>query len=140
MYFTKNRVRLHDVDIAGRLYFPRQFRFVHEALEDFMESEGKPFSQVFTELNYLFVIVHCESDYHFPLVMGDRIDIHVYVENIGSSSFTLCYNIYKEGGKKTGTAKTVHVSLDKRTGHKIPNPEELIEILGKHLVDIEAAP
>lgn len=135
MFKTKNRVRLHDVDVAGRLYFPRQFRFVHEALEDFMESEGKPFSEVFHKSDYLFVIVHCESSYSSPLVMGDHIDVHVYVENIGNSSFTLCYNVFKGDGTKTGTAKTVHVSLNRETGEKIPNPQELRDILVKHLVD-----
>lgn len=135
MFITKNRVRLHDVDIAGRLYFPRQFRFVHEALEDFMESEGKPFSVVFLEEDYLFVIVHCEADYHRVLTMGDDIEVHVYCENIGESSFTLCYNIYLANGEKTGTAKTVHVSLEKSSGKKIPNPPAVKEILSKHLVD-----
>ncbi|MEM1282174.1 MAG: thioesterase family protein [Chlamydiota bacterium] len=136
MFKAKNLVRLHDVDVAGRLYFPRQFRFVHEALEDFMESEGRSFSHVFNELDYLFVIVRCESNYYTPLVMGDRIEIHVYVDNIGNTSFTLRYIIFKEDGTKTGTVKTVHVCINKKTGEKIPVPQDLRDILIKHLVDV----
>ncbi|MEC7839886.1 MAG: thioesterase family protein [Chlamydiota bacterium] len=134
MYKTKNRVRMHDVDLADRLYFPRQFRFVHEALEDFMETEGLPFNVVFQEEKFLFVIVHCESDYLAILEMGDLIDINVYVEKIGTTSFTLHYDIFKEDGTKAGMAKTVHVALNKATGTKIPIPEKLKAILNKHLL------
>jgi len=54
MFITKNTIRMHDVDIVGILYFPRQFRFVHEALEDFLTSEGIPFDKLLQEKNFLF--------------------------------------------------------------------------------------
>jgi len=133
MYKTKNRVRMHDVDMAGRLYFPRQFRFVHEALEDFMESEGMPFDVVFQKEDFLFVIVHCESDYLSILKVGNLIDVHVYIEKIGTTSFVIHYDIFKDDGTKAGMAKTVHVALDKASGTKIEIPSNLRAILTKHL-------
>lgn len=133
MYISRNRIRLHDIDIAGRLYFPKQFRLVHEALEDFMESEGIPFSKLFVEKKYLFVIVHCETDYMTPLFMGDHVELQVYVEKIGNSSFTLAYDIFKEEGIQCGRAKTVHVAIDPKSGEKILLPAPLKEILEKHI-------
>jgi len=135
MFITKNTIRMHDVDIVGILYFPRQFRFVHEALEDFLTSEGIPFDKLLQEKNFLFVIVHCESDYLAPLTLGNKIEVHVHVDNIGTSSFTMAYTIYLESGKKVGTAKTVHVSLDHKTKSKILIPEHLHKILKKHLIN-----
>lgn len=134
MYIAKNCIRLHDVDVAGRLYFPRQFRLVHEALEDFMESEERPFRQLLEEGNYFYVVARCESNYYAPLMVGDRVEVHLYTETIGSTSFTLCYHIFKEG-TMTGDAKTVMVSLDRKTGKKVTNPQELKNILRKHLID-----
>lgn len=119
---------MHDIDMAGILYFPRQFRFVHEALEEFMESEGFSFKNLFHNGNFLFVIVHCEADYLAPLSIGDLLEVHMYVKNIGTTSFTLCYNIYHENGLEVGTAKTVHVSVEKTTMKKIPIPEILTNI------------
>ena len=133
MFKTKNSVRMHDVDITGLLYFPRQFRFVHETLEDFLKSEGLDFKDLFKKEDFLFVIVHCESNYLAPLGIGDKLEIQVHVENISTTSFTLSYHLFKNGGPEVGSAKTVHVCLDTLTRKKIPIPHKLKDILDKHL-------
>lgn len=133
MFATENQIRMHDIDMVGILYFPRQFRLVHEALEDFLESEGFGFDQVLKEEQFLFVIVHCSSDYIASLRLGDRLRLHVWVGHIGTTSFTIEYAIYKREGDLVGKAKTVHVSLDFHTREKIPIPESLKHILQKHL-------
>src|SRR6516225_1480040 len=96
MYKTHNKVRMHDTDMAGLLYFPKQFRFVHEALEDLMDSEGFDFENILHEQDFVFVMVHVESDYLLPLKVGDLIEVHVTVEHIGNSSFTMEYYIYRK--------------------------------------------
>ncbi len=133
MFFTKNLVRMHDVDMVGILYFPRQFRFLHEALEDFLESEGYGFERVMREENFIFVVVHCESDYLAALKLGDKLEIHVFVEHIGKTSFTIDFVMYKNDGSKVGTGKTVHVCLDSTTRKKIPIPDRLLTILKKNI-------
>lgn len=132
MFTTRNMIRMHDIDMVGILYFPRQFRLVHEALEDFLDSEGYGFDRIWHEENFLFVIVHCESDYLAPLKLGDKIVIQVNVTHIGTTSFTIAYRIYKEDQKLVGTAKTVHVTLEAKSRQKIPIPERLMVILKKN--------
>lgn len=134
MFTAKNKVRMHDTDMAGILYFANQFRFVHDAFEDFVEMEGITFQQVLQKEDFLFVIVHVEADYLGHLTIGDNLDIHVSVENIGNSAFTILYYIYKKNGFLVGKAKTVHVTLDKATRKKMPIPEHLKILLQKHLV------
>lgn len=134
MFVAKNKVRMHDTDMAGILYFPRQFRFAHDALEDFVESEGFSFHQVFNENNFVFVIVHCEADYYIPLTVGDLLNVHVGVERIGTSSFTMLYEIYKADHTHAGTAKTIHVTLDRINRTKIPLPAIFKDCLEKHLI------
>lgn len=134
MFTTHNRVRMHDTDMAGILYFPRQFRFAHDALEDFVETAGLTFEQVFRKEHFVFVIVHAEADYLATLRVSDRLKIEVRVENIGDTSFTIGYRIYKEGhDTAAGTAKTVHVTLDSGTRKKIPIPEKFRKFLSQHL-------
>lgn len=131
MFIANNKVRMHDTDMAGILYFPRQFRFAHDALEDFVESEGFDFDALFHEANFVFVIVHCEADYYASMRVGDKLEIHVSVEKIGTTSFTMLYRIYREG-KEVGSAKTVHVTLERLSRKKIPLPHEFREMLKKH--------
>lgn len=136
-FIAKNSVRMHDTDMAGLLYFARQFRFAHDALEDFFESEtGINFDHVFSKEKFVFVIVHCEADYFAPLKVGDKLNVHISVEKIGNSSFTLFYKIFRD---KTliGTVKTVHVSLNSETKEKIPVPEVLRKSLEKYLIKSE---
>lgn len=135
MYIAKNKVRMHDSDMAGILYFPRQFRFIHDAWEDLMEQEGLNFDTLFNKENFVFVVVHAESDYHAPLKVGDKLEVHVNTAHIGHTSFTMTYQIYKEDGTLVGSGKTVHVTLDNKTRTKIPVPHILSEKLEKYLLD-----
>lgn len=136
MFISHNRVRMHDTDMAGILYFPRQFRFVHDCLEDLMQSEGITYQQIFHHEKFVFVVIHAESDYLSPLTVGEDLEIHLATEKIGNTSFTLGYNIFRKRDKKlVGKAKTVHVTLDAETRNKIPLPKKLIKILSKYPSD-----
>lgn len=133
MFVAHNKVRMHDTDVAGVIFFQNQFRFAHDALEDFSESEGIIFSEVFKSSDYFFVVVHAEADYLMPLTVGDKLEVHVSVEHIGNSSFTMRYLIYTRG-VLAGRAQTVHVTLNGKTRTKIPIPEVLLKSLKKHLM------
>lgn len=132
MFIAYNKVRMHDTDMAGRLYFARQFRFAHDTLEDFFASQEFDFDYVFHKAEFVFVIVHCEADYLAQLRVGDELEIHMVVDKIGKTSFTLDYRIYRKGEKKVvGTVKTVHVTLDSKSGEKILLPEQFRVCLKK---------
>jgi len=132
MFVAHNQVRMHDTDMAGILYFARQFRFAHDALEDFVESLGLTFDQVFHRENFVFVIVHAEADYLAPLRVGDKLDIELSIEKIGESSFTVSYLLYKKDRTLIGKVKTVHVTLDSTSRKKIPIPPHFRAFLEQH--------
>lgn len=133
MFVAYNQVRMHDTDMAGILYFPRQFRFAHDALEDFVSSLGYTFDQVFRREKFVFVIVHAEADYLSPLTVGDKLEVHVKIERIGETSFTVIYHIYKGDKTLAGTARTVHVTLDASSRVKMPIPLAFRQVLAEHL-------
>ena len=122
---------MHDTDMAGILYFPRQFRFVHDAWEDLMEAEGLNFHHLFTEETFAFVIVHCEADYYMPLKVGENLEIHLHIEHVGTTSFGIHYDIFRNSDL-VGTAKTIHVVVDRIQRTKISIPESLREKLHKY--------
>ena len=136
MFITHNKVRMNDTDMAGILYFANQFRFVHDAWEDLVETENLSFQQILQNEDFLFVIVHVEADYLAALNVGDKLEIHVEVEKIGNSSFTMLYHIYSQDKTLVGKAKTTHVTIDKVTRKKMNIPDNLKKLLKKHLVAV----
>lgn len=134
MFISYDKVRMHDTDMTGFLYFPRQFRFVHDALEEFVASAGLSFDQVFHKEDFGFVIVHAEADYLVPLRVGDDLEIHLKIDRIGTTSFNISYDIYKTDKTLVGTAKTIHVTIDKEKRVKIPLPKKVKAMLEKHFV------
>lgn len=137
MFIAYNQVRMHDTDMAGILYFPRQFRFAHDALEDFIERFGYTFDQIFHQEKFIFVIVHAESDYLSPLRVGDRLEVHLFLEKIGKTSFTVVYHIYKSDKTLVGKVKTVHVTLESTARIKMEIPNHFRKYLEQHLEPIK---
>ncbi|GAB4231967.1 MAG: thioesterase family protein [Chlamydiales bacterium] len=131
MFRVRDKVRMHDTDMAGIIYFASQFRFAHDAWEDFLEHEGITLQRLFTDEDYAFVIVHAEADYLAPLNVGDSIEVRLGVDKIGSRSFAVEYKILKEQ-VVVGTVKIVHSTVNRETRRAIPIPESLREILEKY--------
>ena len=134
MYTYKTVVKLHDTDAAGLIFFSNQFKMVHEAYETLLESIGLGFATLIRKKDYFLPIVHAEADYKRPLFVGDRLVISVAVEHIGKTSFTFTYTL-KRDSELVGTAKTVHVTVDKKTKKKIPLPREMrkaVELIQKN--------
>lgn len=131
MYIAKNQVRMHDTDMAGILYFARLFRFAHDALEDFFANEKMDLRHMFDHEPFVFVIRHVEGDYLAQLHVGDPLTVEVTTGDIGTTSFSLHYDIFRHK-EHVGVVKTVHVCIDTKSRKKIPLPEKLKNLLIKH--------
>jgi len=138
MFKTTNKVRIHDTDMVGILYFPKIFRFAHEAFEDFFISLGFNIHDFFSDPKMLFVMVHCEADYLSPFHLGDVIHVDLILKHIGTTSFTLHFELYKFDGTHMGSVKTVYVCVEKKQFKKQKIPDKLRNILEKHLVNEKA--
>jgi len=124
-------VRMYDTDAAGILYFGNQFRFAHDAFETLMHQEGLTFQDMFERQPFMFVIVHAESDYFKSLHVGDEIQVHTWIDHIGTTSFKVAYEIFSSE-QRMGTASTVHVCIDKDTRGKQEFPTHVREMLEKY--------
>ena len=133
MFTYKTQIRLHDTDAAGILFFAHQFSIVHDAYEQLLEKLGFSFPTMLNTKPYFLPIVHAQSDYKAPLFVGDKITIRISIGHIGESSFSFEYTIHNQKKVLVGTAKTVHVTIDKKKRSKIPLPKEIRESLNKYL-------
>ncbi len=131
MYIYKTSIKLHETDAAGRLFFSQQFKLVHDAYEQLLESLGFGFSVIFKRKSYFLPIVHAQADYKKPLSVGARVTIQVTVAHIGTTSFAFSYRLLNDKNVLVGNAKTVHVAVAKKTGKKINLPTEIRKALTK---------
>jgi 1,4-dihydroxy-2-naphthoyl-CoA hydrolase len=125
LYTYQTKIKLHETDAAGLLFFSNQFKIIHDAYESLLETQGVGFAELLRNKPYFLPIVHAESDYKNPLFVGDVVEIKVKVEHVGTTSFTFAYTLTDHKGILVGTAKTVHVTIDKKTQQKIPLPPEM---------------
>ncbi len=129
MFTINTLVRLPDTDAAGILFFGNYFKLAHDAYEAFMESIGFSLRYVIVEADFLVLIAHAEADYKKPLRLGDKLTVQLAVESISRTSFVLSYVLKDSQETVAATVKTVHVTVDKKSGEKIPLPEKLREKL-----------
>jgi len=127
MFSYTKTIFLRDTDATGVLYFSEQLKFCQEAFEVYL-SKKFTLLQMLREHDFLLPIVHAEADYALPLRVGDEVEIQLSLKELGTSSFSLGFNILK-AGQEAGNAKIVHVALSKKTGKSIPIPEIVLEHL-----------
>lgn len=125
MYVYQTKIKLHETDAAGLLFFSNQFKIIHDAYESLLETIGYDFAQLIRDRDIFLPIVHAESDYRAPLFVGDAVSIQVRVDKIGKTSFSLAYKLLNAEQKLVGTGRTVHVAVNKSTRKKIILPKDL---------------
>ena len=92
------KVRFSDVDKAGIVYYPRFFHYFHVAFEEFFDSRlGVPYSEVLGTDRVGFPVVGVQTDFSVPITFGDRIEIEVLVDRLGTKSATFLYRLRKVG-------------------------------------------
>lgn len=125
MHIYQTKIKLHETDAAGILFFTNQLKLVHDAYEALFEHIGFGLAEIIREKDYFIPIVHSEADYKSPLAVGDLVEIQTEVANVGKTSFTLSYKLLNTMQEIVGTAQTVHVAVDKATRKKLPLPPDL---------------
>ena len=131
MYIYMTKIKLHETDAAGLLFFSNQFKIMHDAYESLLEKIGFGFAKLIRDKKYFLPIVHAESDYKAPLFVDDHITIQVTVDHIGTTSFAFAYKLINAKKRLVGTGLTVHVTMDKKTQKKIPLPADLRAVITK---------
>ena len=125
MYIYKTTVRLHHTDAAGILFFGRIYELINEAYESMMLSIGQDVRAIIFKTDFILPFVHTEADYRSPLTVGDEIEIRIETEKLGTTSMSLVYHIMKTNGTEAVTARTVSVSVERKSFTKIPLPDPL---------------
>lgn len=119
-------VAFGDTDASGWMHFPNVFRYFEEAEHAFLKSRG---ILVFDRAMGGWPRVNVTCDYKRPLVTGDRIEVRLAVERIGTSSVTWNFEIVNAAGATaaSGSVTTVRVNHE---GKPQPLDENERAVLG----------
>jgi 1,4-dihydroxy-2-naphthoyl-CoA hydrolase len=120
--------RLHDIDAAGVMFFASYFRLAHDAYEGFMAEIGFSLPELI-EQGRLLPLVHSSADFLQPVRHGDSLYIHVRIERIGDTSFTVDYLFVTDQGMQAARMQTRHVLINPADRRPSALPEALRQAL-----------
>lgn len=129
LYEYKTRIRVHDADAAGVLFFGGYFALAHDAFEAFMQDRGIGFGFQIREGDYIITVVRAESEHRLPLWVGEEATVSLRVEELRRKTFTLVCDIENPEGKRSCTVRTKHMAVDKGTGKAVAMPDSLVVVL-----------
>jgi 4-hydroxybenzoyl-CoA thioesterase len=129
------KIRFGDIDRAGIVYYPRFMHYFHVALEEYFAGElGIEYHDMVETHRIGLPTVHLESDFSRPFSYGDKIEVKVSVLNVGRSSLTFGYRVFKQGESDPRmTGRNVTVCLDMDTFKKIEIPPWFRQLLERQL-------
>ena len=108
-FTTDIQLRFRDIDGMGHVNNAVYLSYLELARTQFyMQFAGK---RSLSEID--FILAHVEIDFESQATWGDQIRVTLWPSKIGTSSFTLSYEIAElRGGRILARAKTVLVSFD----------------------------
>lgn len=124
VFRTQVKLRFHDADPAGIMYFGRLPSLAHDCFEEFIQAAGWSWAEWFQTKSALIPIRHLETDFLSPFRPGLSYDVDVTVARLGETSFQMRYVFHREGARHA-VVKMVHANLDPKNFQKKPLSEEL---------------
>ncbi len=131
-YHNQQFVRWDDIDALGHvnnakyLTFAQEARF-HWSFYQFYERNETPY---FIDM----VVARAEVDFVAPIYEGGIfVDVHIWVESVGTSSFMLNYEI-SSNGVLHARIKTVQVAISMKTKKSRPLADTEREFLKEYLL------
>jgi acyl-CoA thioesterase FadM len=135
-FLFRTRIRFHQADPAGVLFFGRVTELLQAAYEELVADMGLDHRAHFAQHETSTPIAHLEIDYHRPIQAGEDITVRVRVARIGSRSFTLAFGLDDEDGQRRVSAETVFVFtlIEGERFLPAPLPEDLRARLARYRV------
>ena len=122
----KTWVSFGDTDPAQRIYFVRIFEMAHRCAEHYA-LRGGFYDLWFKNSEWVTPVRHTEGEYFRPLFPGDELEVHMYSDSFGESSFTLRFVLVR-GADIVAPVKTTHVAVNAKTGKKAKLPDEIAKL------------
>lgn len=119
--------RYLEVDRQGVVFNMWYLAYFDDALAGWLAHGGLPYPQLLAE-GYDVSLVHTELDWVAGLAYGESAEIEVGVEHVGRTSFTLRFEVLRDGATLC-RGRTVYVVVADDGSGKREIPERLLACL-----------
>jgi acyl-CoA thioester hydrolase len=134
------RVRYEETDAAGVVYYANYLRYFEVARVEGLRALGMPIRAV-EERGVLLPVVHAECSYKRPAHVDDLLEVLMWFESPGRSSFGFTYEVRRDD-ELLAKGRTRHAVIDRKTRRPLRIEGWMAEVLdgaGKWTRDEKAA-
>jgi len=122
-------LRFSDMDANGHLFFGNYFTLFDTAFLEYLDILGYSFDR-FCQDQLNFYYVEATSQYKAPVKYTDRLDVGVWIENLGRTSFTVNFEAFNHTiDTIAATGRIIAVVVDSKTEKPTPLPKAFIQII-----------
>ena len=131
-FTTDIQMRFRDIDGMGHVNNAVYLSYTELARTQFYMKQAH--KKTLEDID--FILAHVDIDFESQAVWGDEIQVTAWPSKIGTSSFTLSYEVSeKRSGRVLARAKSVQVSYDYDKKKSKPIPPEFRRLLEDALED-----
>lgn len=125
-FTTEIQMRFRDIDGMGHVNNAVYLSYTELARTRFYMTHAR--KKTLEDID--FILAHVDIDFESQAVWGDEIEVAAWPSKIGTSSFTLSYEISeKRSGRVLARAKSVQVSYDYARRKPKPIPPDFRKLL-----------
>jgi acyl-CoA thioester hydrolase len=131
LFSTNIEVRFRDLDAIGHVNNAVFFTYFEEGRKHFSQ---KVF-EVSDVSDFNFIMAHIQCDFIKPIQFNDRVILQMWVENIGTKSFSFEYRLvdFSDEAMVYATGKSIQVCYDYQKDRSIEVPAKMRERLTLYL-------
>ncbi|MGH3344315.1 MAG: acyl-CoA thioesterase [Carbonactinosporaceae bacterium] len=122
------RVRYHETDGQHIVFNARYLEYFDVAMTEYFRGRGWPYQKM-VSAGLDPSLVHTSIDFHRPARFDDELRVLVRCRAIGTTSFTLEFEVLRDDGERLASAEIVYVNLDPATQGARPVPDRFRRLL-----------
>jgi acyl-CoA thioester hydrolase/thioesterase-3 len=125
---TEIIVRPSDIDVNRHVHQSVYLDYVLFARYDQMRRCYKMPMEEFFKRGFSWATKSTTIEFHKPVLLGEKITVRTWIQEIGKKSVKVCFQIIKKGTKKAAAeGQAVYVLVDARSGEPEVIPEDIIK-------------
>ncbi|MEO7963073.1 MAG: thioesterase family protein [Gemmatimonadaceae bacterium] len=138
-FIVHEHVRWADVDPARIIRYDAYTRFFELGESELFRSLGIPYTMIFTRFEISLPRRAMHMEFVSPPLLDERLEVATYISNVGTTSMTLNFDIYGEGGvmRMFGHLIVVCASIASHNMTKRPWPTELLRMIDPYRMSVE---
>jgi len=124
-FYYPVKVRYVETDAQGHVFFGHYYTYFDVAMMEYMRAIGYSYQDLLDEgMDLLYVESLCQ--HQAPAFYDEMLNVHTRIGNMGNSSLTFEFSIYKDGSDQlVATGHIVAVNVEKHDRRPIRVPGAL---------------